>query len=425
MKAIFHHLPKYYLVIVFFIPSVALATNGMVLIGYGTKSRGAGGIAIATPQDSLANATNPATISFINSRLDIGGDLFFPKAESELGGKQDSSVYDKYLMPFMGGVYNFNRKVSLGFSAVPFAGGGTRYNYNLYNASSGSNPDVTMGVQLLNMQMAPTLSYKINKHNSVGASLLIGVQQFRAFGLQYFENFTATGLGSTGLTNNGNDYSYGSGVRLGWMGQYFDERLTLGAVYSSKVYMTRFNKYDELFAEHGSFDTPGNAGLGISFKFTPDLTIGFDILKTFYSDVRAISNVSAQKGPGSVFPNGNEKYRLGNDDGLGFGWDDQIAYKLGLIYDYNEKLTLRAGWNYAKSPVNEKNGEILMAMVAPAITQNHATLGATYHLDKQTELSFSYVHAFEYEQKGPTFIGDTGTIRMYQNSFGVSFGYKL
>jgi long-chain fatty acid transport protein len=406
-------------------PTAAYATNAMVLIGYGTKSRGAGGIAIASPQDSLAAATNPATLGFVKSRVDVGADFFFPKAESVLGGKEDGSEYDKYLMPAMGGVYNFNRKISMGFTAVPFAGGGTRYDYNLYNASSGSNPNITMGVELLSMQMAPSVSYKINKQNSVAASLLIGIQRFRAFGLEYFENFTATGLGSTGLTGNGNDYSYGAGARIGWMGQYLKKRLSLGAVYSSKVYMTEFDDYDELFAEQGDLDTPPNAGLGISYKFTDDLTIGFDVLKTFYSKVRSVSNVSAQKGPGSVFPNGNEKHRLGNDDGLGFGWDDQIAYKLGILYDYNEKLTLRAGWNYAKSPVNEKNGEILMAIVAPAITQNHATIGATYSPDKRTEWSFSFVHAFEYEQEGPTFIGNTGTIRMHQNSLGVSFGYKL
>ena len=407
------------------LPSAAMATNAMVLIGYGTKSRGAGGIAIASPQDSLAAATNPATMGFVKSRVDVGADFFFPKAEAELGDFQEQSQYDKYLMPAMGGVYNFNRKVSMGFTAIPWGGGGTRYNFNLYNASSGSNPDVTMGVELLSMQMAPSISYKFNKQNSVAASLVIGVQRFRAFGLEYFENFTATGLGSTGLTGNGNDYSYGAGARIGWMGQYLDKRLSLGAVYTSKIYQTEFDDYDELFAEQGDLDSPPQAGLGISYKFTDDLTVGFDVLKTFYSEVAAINNQSAQKGPGSVFPNGDEKHRLGNDEGLGFGWDDQIAYKLGVLYDWNEKLTLRAGWNYGKSPVNEKNGEVLMAMVAPAITQHHATIGATYMPNKRTELSFSFVHAFKYEQEGPTFIGNTGRIQMDQNSLGVSFGYTL
>ena len=425
MRSLYSTVLKLAIAALVFTPAAVLATNGMVLIGYGQKARGVGGVAMALPQDSLANAINPATISFMDTRADVGTDFFFPKATAYLGGQQESSQRDKYLMPAMGGVYRFNRKITVGFSAVPYGGGGTRYDTNLYNASSGSNPDQTLGVELFIMQVAPTLSYKINKQNSIGVSVLIGAQRFRADGLGYFENFTKTGLGSTGLTNNGYDYAYGAGVRLGWMGQYFDKRLSLGAAYSSRVYMTKFDKYDELFAEQGDLDTPANLGVGLAFKFTPAWTVGFDVMKQYYSDVRSIGNASAQKGPGSVFPNGNEKHRLGNDDGLGFGWSDQVVYKIGTSYDYNERLTLRLGWNYGKSPVNEKNGEVLMSIVAPAIAQNHLTFGATYAPDKQQEWSFSFVHAFKYEQEGPTFIGNTGKLEFYATSVGVSWAYKL
>ena len=409
-------------------PSITYATNGMFLIGYGTKSRAAGGVAIATPQDAINGAVNPATISYVGSRADAGMDIFLPRAKAELGETKEDSRARLFAMPAMGGVYKFNRKVSMGFSAVPYAGGGSRYNTNLYNASSGSNPDRTLGVNLMVMQMNPTISVKVNKQNSFGASLVIGVQTFRAFGLEYFETFTqsfADGKSVDKLSNNGNDWAYGAGARIGWMGNYFDKRLSLGAVYSSKVYMTEFDDYSDLFAEQGDLDTPASIGAGISYKFTPNLTIGLDVTRAFYSDVAAIGNASAQTGPGSVYPGGDERHRLGNDDGLGFGWSDQTVYKIGAIYDYSKDWTFRAGWNYGESPINEKNGEILMSIVAPAVTQNHLTLGATYNPSKAMELSFSYVHAFRYKQDGPTFIGNTGSLEMYQNSFGVSFGYKL
>lgn len=407
------------------LPATTHATNAMTLIGYGTKARGVGGVSIALPQDAVSGAANPANIAFVESRGDMGADFFFPKATSHLGGLQSGSQYDKYLMPAAGAVYNFNRKVSLGFSATPYGGGGTRFDTNLYNAASNSNPDVTLGVELIMLQMNPTVSYKVNKQNSIGASLVVGVNRFRAFGLDYFANFTQTGLNTTKLTNNGNDYSYGAGVRLGWMGQYFDKRLNLGAAYSSRVYMKRFDKYEDMFAEDGDLDTPANIGAGISIKPIPSLTLGFDITKTFYSDVRAIGNRSAQTGPGSIFPNGSEKHQLGKKNGLGFGWGDQVIYKVGAIYDLNERWAFRAGWNYGKSPVDEKNGEILMAIIAPAITQNHLTLGTTYSPNRQMEFSFSFVHAFKYEQEGPTFIGNEGKLEMYQTSLGVSFGYKF
>ena len=410
------------------IATPAHATNGMFLSGFGTKSRGAGGVAIAMPQDSINGAVNPATISYVGTRADVGADIFLPRAESELGGVKVKSRADLFLMPAMAGVYKFNRKVSMGFSAIPYGGGGSRYNTNLYNASSGSNPDVTLGVNLMIMQMNPTVSYKINKQNSIGASLIFSVQTFRAFGLEYFETFTqsfADGQPVTHLSNNGNDWSYGAGARLGWMGNYLDKKLSVGAAYSSRVYMTEFDKYSDLFAEQGDLDTPANIGLGISYKFTPELTIGFDVMRYFYSDVAAIGNASATTGPGSIYPNADEKHRLGNDDGLGFGWSDQTVYKIGAIYDLNPQWTFRTGWNYGESPIDESNGEVLMSIMAPATTQNHLTLGATYSPSKSMELSFSYVHAFEFKQDGPTFIGSTGEIGMYQDSFGFSFGYKL
>lgn len=414
------------------VPSLSYATNGIFLIGYGTKSRGMGGVAIATPQDSIAGAVNPASIGFVEDRVDVGADFFVPKARSRLGEGDEHLSYDSsanlFLMPAMGGVYKFNRKLSIGFSAVPAGGGGSRYNMNLYNNITGSNVNDTLGVNLMIMQMNPTASYRINKQNRIGASVVLGVQTFRAFGLDYFSTFTevfnTTGQFPENMTNRGNDWAYGAGMRLGWMGRFFKERLSLGATYTSRVYMTKFDKYKELFAEEGDFDTPENFGAGVGFKITPKLMIGADIKRVLYSNVRSVGNASATT-TGNGFPESPEANSLGAVDGLGFGWDDQTIYNVGVAYDYSPKWTYRAGWNYADSPIDEEDGEILFNIIAPGVTRNHMTLGASYRPNKKMEWSFSFVHAFKYEQEGPTLIGDTGKIQMYQDSVGVSFGYKL
>lgn len=414
------------------VPSLSYATNGIFLIGYGTKSRGMGGVAIATPQDSIGGAVNPASIGFVEDRVDVGADFFVPKARSRLGEGDEHLSYDssasRFVMPAMGGVYKFNRKISIGFSAVPAGGGGSRYNMNLYNNITGSNVNDTLGVNLMIMQMNPTASYRINKQNRIGASLVLGVQTFRAFGLDYFSTFTevfnTTGQFPENMTNRGNDWAYGAGMRLGWMGRFFKERLSLGATYTSRVYMTKFDKYKELFAEEGDFDTPENFGAGVGFKITPKLMIGADIKRVLYSNVRSVGNASATT-TGNGFPESPEANSLGAVDGLGFGWDDQTIYNVGVAYDYSPKWTYRAGWNYADSPIDEENGEILFNIIAPGVTRSHMTLGASYRPNEKMEWSFSFVHAFKYEQEGPTLIGDTGKIQMYQNSVGVSFGFKL
>jgi long-chain fatty acid transport protein len=405
-------------------PVASYATNGMALIGQGAKSRGMGGVAIAFPQDAIAGAVNPASIGVVGTRADIGADIFAPRAHSQLGGTGYNSSASLFLMPVMGGAYKFNRRLSVGFSAVPAGGGGSRYNLNLYNNLTGADKFKTLGVNLMILHMNPTAAYRINKQNYIGASVVLGVQTFRAFGLDYFANFTSTGLFTDNLSNNGNDWSYGGGVRLGWMGNFFDDKLSLGLSYTSRIYMTKFDKYKDLFAEEGSLDYPENFGAGIAYKLTPKLTVAADVTRTLYSNVNSIGNASAQKS-GSPFPESQEKNALGKNQGLGFGWSDQNVYKIGAAYDYNSQWTFRAGWNYGKSPINEKNGEVLFSIVAPATVQNHATLGATYSPTKNTEWSFSYVHAFQYKQEGPTLIGDTGSLSMYQNAIGVNFGYKL
>lgn len=410
------------------IPSTSFATNGMFLIGQGAKSRAMGGVAIAFPQDPTAGAVNPASVGFMDSGIVIGADYFLPRAEAELGGNEEGSAAKTFLIPAMAGVYKFNRKMTIGFSAVPVGGGGSRYNFNLYNAANNANTaGRTLGVNLMVMQANPTLAYRVNKNNRIGASLVIGIQTFRAFGLDFFSNFTSSGLFTDKLSNNGNDYGYGVGVRLGWMGKFFKERLALGASYSSRVYNTKFDKYAELFAEQGGFDTPENFGVGMALKLTKKLTIGADVTHTLYSNVNSIGNDSANKSSGATgaFPTSQTVNGLGEDQGLGFGWSDQTVYKVGLAYDYNSKWTFRTGWNYGDSPIDETNGEVLFSIVAPATVRHHFTVGSSYRPSKNSEWSFSYVHAFKYEQSGPTFIGNTGTIRMHQNSFGMSFSYKL
>ena len=412
-------------------PAITFATNGIFLIGYGERSRGMGGTAIASSGDAMAGAVNPATIVDATGKnaARIEGDmtLFLPEREATLGGITSKSGSEQFLIPAGAAVYRFNRKLSFGFSAVGVGGGNTRYNKNLYNLvqypNGGGPPNTdTLGINLIMLQMNPTVAYNINKQNAIGASLVIGVNQFRAYGLGDFTTFTLSQTGDN-LTNRGNDYSYGAGVRLGWRGKFYNKRLTLGAAYSSKVYMTKFDKYKEAFADHGSLDTPAMIGVGAAFDITDRFRTAVDIVRVFYSDVAAVSNIGPNTS-GNVFPESKEKNALGQPDGLGFGWEDQTIYKLGFEYDYNQNLTLRAGWDYAKSPIDEKR-EIAFNILAPATVQNHATVGFTYNINKTTDISAAYVHAFKYEQEGPTYIGNTGKIWMKQNAIGVGIGIKM
>lgn len=440
------------------IPMAAHATNGYFLIGYGAKSRGMGGTGVAYGTDALAAAANPATMFDVDMntmRIDAGGEFFNPPRSiyhdsDTLGTTSEKSGANLFLIPSMGGIYKFNRKLVIGMAAIG-AGLGTRYNQEVPGNPTCVNGDTsggtdsyffnfncnadstTVGVMLMQMQMLPSVAYKVNKQHTIGASLAIGVQTFRAYGLGAFQD-----LGFAGDTNRvsgeGNDWSYGAGIRLGWQGKFYKERLSFGANYASRVYMTRFDKYRNLFAEQGDFDIPEHFEIGMAVKATKNLTIAADVQRILFSDITSVGN------PGPVDPvdfnplcpggsTGRPECLLGGNLGMGFGWTDQTVYKLGIDYRYNDKWNLRAGLNYGKSPIPDD--QVLFNMLAPATVEKHITLGASYRPSRNIEWSMNYMHGFENTITGPTAFTnrapgeDNAAISMYQNSLGISFAYSM
>jgi len=442
------------------VPSSVFATNGYFLIGYGAKSRGMGGVGVAYGQDGLAAGANPAAMMDVDisgaMRMDVGAELFIPNRSAfhdsdTLGTTDEKSGANEFLIPSMGGIYKFNRKLTIGMAVIG-NGANTRYDQTVPgkpNCVNGNSPEgvgsyffnfncnadsQTVGVNLLQMQMLPSVAYKVNKNHAFGASLAIGIQSFRAYGLGAFEDLGFAGKDATGTSGNGNDFSYGAGVRFGWLGKFFDKRLSLGANYASRVYMTEFDKYTQLFAEQGDFDIPEHFAIGLAVKVTPKLTIAADVHKIMYSEIASISNkgpnVNDKSDLNPACPGFDEpRCLLGGDDGMGFGWDDATAYKIGVNYDYNKQWSFRAGYNHGENVIPAD--QVLFNMLAPAVVEDHITFGASYRPNSNIEWSFNYMHALENTLRGPTAYSnrapgeDNAAVSMYIDTLGVSFAYKM
>lgn len=426
------------------LPATSFATNGYFMIGYGSKSRAMGGVGIALAQDGFAAAYNPATMGDVKQdRFDIGGDLFLPEAgishDSTLLPADENSEFDLFLLPYMGGVWKINEDINYGFTFIG-AGLGTYYHQHNDTAPNylfrlGENSTEHASVLLVQMQILNSLSYKIDKNNTVGASFVLGLQSFKAKGLGSFATLGYTADGVTeNFSDEGTDWSYGAGLKLGWLGSYMDDNLKVGVNYSSRVYMTEFENYENLFAEQGDFDIPEKYGFGIAYNATPEITVAFDIEQVNYSDIASIANPGPNnQDPEGFFPDGYGV--LGLDNGMGFGWTDQTVYKLGLAYQYDDKLTLRTGWNYGESTIPDD--QVLFNLLAPATVEHHLTLGATYAWSDNIELSGHFIHAFKNTITGKTvfyppgvenfedFSEDNAAISMSQNALGMTLGIKF
>ena len=420
----------------------AFATNGYFKHGYGQISEGMGGVGVALPQDSLAAATNPAGLAFVGNRADVGMELFNPRRDASLnvggGPASADSGATLFLIPEAGFTMNMSG-MTMGFAMVANGGMNTRYNSNIFDhAFGGPNgtgaPNTgTLGVNLSQMLLLPSVAYKINDSNALGATLVVGYQRFRAYGLGDFLCFTASpACGPNGvptkppandLTNVGDDDAWGAGARLGWTGKITDS-VTLGATYASKVYSQKFSKYKELFAGQGAFDIPANYAVGIALKPASNLTLGFDVERILYGNVPSIAN---------PVPTANELFGqapprfLGTNGGIGFGWKNMTVYKLGVSYDYSDQWTLRGGFNYGKSPIT--NDQNLFNIVAPGVVEKHLTLGFTFKPSKSNEISMSYMHAFRADQSYSATASNNATytakIGMSQNALGASYAWKF
>lgn len=398
----------------------ANATDGYFAHGYGVKSQGMGGVGIALPQDALAAAANPAGMGLIGDRVDFGVTWFRPQRAAEItgtpfgfsDGKYDANDTENFIIPEFGYNRVINQDLTLGVSV--YGNGGMNTDYKRAIPLFGNTAP---RMDLIQLFVAPTATWKINESNTVGVAVNLAYQRFEMKGLQNFAS--PASAHPNNVTNKGYDSSYGAGVHIGWIGQVNDV-ITLGATYQSKTYMSKFDKYKGLFAESGDFDIPETYGLGLAVKATPALTLAADIQRINYSDVDSVGNSI-----NNLFVNGQQ---LGSKNGPGFAWKDVTALKVGASYAWNEKLTVRAGYNHSSQPI--RNSETLFNILAPGVVQDHVTLGATYILANQSELSFSYMHAFEEKVNGSgsipaMFGGGEANLKMYEDSLGVAYGWKL
>jgi len=375
----------------------AHATNGYFPHGFGLKAKGMGGTAVALTHDAFAGVNNPASAAFVGNRYDIGAEIFLPKRSATvppaMGGVTVESGKSAFLIPEFGYNVSLSDKLALGLTVYGNGGMNTSYapSFGDMNIFGGTGK---LGVNLMQLIVAPTVAYKLADNHSLGLSPLLVYQQFEAYGLD--------GPGF-GLENQGKDNSTGIGVRLGYMGQ-FGDAVTVGASYSPKINMSRFKDYANLFAENGDFDIPENYALGVAVKVTPAVQVALDYTRINYSGVASIGNASSD--PAAP----------------GFGWQDVKTVKLGVQWQMNNQWTLRAGYNHGTNPIQP--ADAFLNILAPGVIKSHITVGGTYAMSTNEELTFAAWHGKKNTVTGPSMAGPV-SIAMSQNGFGLQYSRKF
>ncbi|PCI37677.1 MAG: hypothetical protein COB46_13195 [Rhodospirillaceae bacterium] len=373
----------------------AQATEGYFANGYGTASKGMAGVGTALALDTQSAMKNPASMVKLGNRVDGAVSFFSPLRSYRTRGENPAanfiadpdaeSASKLFIIPSFG--VNFDQgDYSLGVTLS--ANGGMNTNYATTVFSGGTNGRT--GIDLAQLFLGATYAKKINDKHSFGITPTVVAQRFKATGLQ---GFGAISSDPSKLTDNGYDYSYGYGLRLGYLGEFTD-KITVGAMAQSRMEMQKFDKYAGLFADKGDFDIPPTVSLGLTYKATSDLTISTDIQRIFYSRVAAISNTLVNVTPFNQNAGGTRNSNsLGGSEGVGFGWNDLDIIKIGASYDYDDALTLRTGVSHNSSAFH--SSETLFNILAPAVVDTHLSFGGTYKLTSNLMLNMAYTHAFD------------------------------
>lgn len=381
------------------------ATEGYFSQGYGVVNKSMAGAGVATGFDAMVQVTNPAGLVLVDPQFTGDLSLFSPRRESTLAGTgfvngNHESGKDYFLVPSLAaGAYSIDDSSSWGWAVYGNGGMNTSY--------PGPSPfgPGRAGIDLAQLFLQGTYAREITSAVSIGIGPVIAAQRFQAYGIGGLAGFSSD---ITKVSDNGYDYSYGFGGRLGVQAE-LAAGFRFGASYQSRMYMSEFDDYSGLFAEQGDFDIPPALQAGFSFDPAPGITVALDWKRIWYSQVNSVGNpidAAALTGAGA---------KLGDDNGSGFGWDDVDAVKLGVSWEVNPTITVRAGVAFNDNPIPES--EVLFNILAPGVQEQHYTAGMGWQVNSNNAINFGIMYSPSSSVTGtaPALLGG-GTIEleMYQ-----------
>ena len=402
----------------------ALATNGYLVHGIGTRAKALAGAGVAFPQDALAPGTNPAGLAFIDERYDAGLGLFSPRRQYTVSGlpsgpprfgllpgtvRSDSELF---FVPNFGGSWKLSRGRSLGLAVYGQGGMNTDYPTATF---FGSSPT---GVDLSQLFIVPAVAQtNTSGRHAFGIATILAVQLFEAQGLQAFMPFSS---GPTTLTNNGHDQSTGLGFRIGYLGR-FGNGFSFGFSLQSEITMDEFSDYVGLFAERGGFDIPANWTVGVAYELGTDGVFMLDYQEILYSDVAAVGNPMLPA-LGRAFV-GDPSGQLGMARGPGFGWQDMSVIKAGYQWGA-APWTWRVGFSTGDQPIPPS--EVMFNILAPGVMEEHVTVGFTRDLGTGRAFSLSLMHAPSVSVSGPNALELPGqqTIELQMEQWDLELGFS-
>lgn len=392
--------------------SFAMATNGMMMEGYGPISTSMGGASQAIDNGGEGMAQNPATLGMLadgTSRLDLAIGVLGPDVKSSVPGMPEAkSSGNSYIMPALGYIKR-NGAYTYGIGMFAQGGMGTEYDANSFMAFGTGQPVRSeLGVGNVIFPVA----YEVNPNLTIAASLkfLWASLDMRMAGtVGTLSPIVTGGSGNLGMGfamapagtqarvdfSDDNDFtgaakSTGFGASLGATYKVNGD-VMVGASYQFKSHLADMKTASSAasmsmpgMTDYGQitvidFQMPSVMAVGASWQATPSILFAADLKYIGWAD--SMKDFKLQYD--SAMGNGSVSFALPQN------WDDQTVLNLGVAWKANDKLTLRAGLNLADNPIPDTYVNPLF----PATVKNHVTLGLGYKVSQAGDLNASVTFA--------------------------------
>jgi long-chain fatty acid transport protein len=319
-----------------------------------------------------------------------------PVIQGYYAGQDDSTdISDPAVISASYGNYQVSDKLYIGFgSNAPF-GLKTEPDDEEYQGAP-----LARKTSLFTLNANPTVAYKLSSTLTIGA----GIQIQYADAIFKF----ASGVPQANTTTfSQDDWAVGatagilftpmSGttIGLGWRSQMtheFEGRLSRNA---TGVLPPIIPGIPELsIGAETELDLPDIVTLSLRTNVTPNMRLMGTVEWTNWERFENLTLKATEAGTNPVT---NAPISAGDTIAvLDANWSDGWFFSLGGEYDYNEKITLRAGAAYEISPVDSPEKRIV---AIPDADRVWLSLGGSYDYSASTTLDFAYTHIFIEDEK--------------------------
>ena len=397
----------------FFLPGISLAATQI----HGAKAAGMGTAFVAIADDLSAMAHNPAGLALskgTNIYTGATAVMLSSDFKNPLGASEDTK-FQVFIPPHLYTSSDFDTKDKVLGLAIfsPFGIGGRTWSQSGLTRYAGTESLITTLVG------NPTFSWQIRP------GLAIGLGLFYMYSRNEAEQMIDQSLGGAGDAKTSMDMDGGGwGYNLGILFTP-SKKFSYGIAYRSGVKVDQSGDVkleniapalQPLFGgshyetdAHSTLGFPQIVSLGIAYRPTGRLTFGLDVEWVDWSTFRR-QNLDLK----------NEVPEAGvTDTSTDQDWKDVWTLKIGVEYQINDRVAVRAGYAFSETAVPEHT----LSPGYPDSDQHNLSVGLGYHIEKWTVDIFCMATFYQDRTVDNEIL--SGKYESSADFIGLSLGYRF